>query len=217
MMRKIGTGLMVTLVAYTQFLSAMEFDFRPLSSLCRIEVNLTADFGSGKVRGTFDKLAGKLNFLPENPAITHGKVLIRAGSLRFDHPEVSTSTHTPEFLDSGKYPEISFQLESLNNFAWHDHELRAIGLGTLTIKDKANRIKIPLSIRYYRGERRKYEGKSGDLLKIDGTLKIRGTELSKMLIGFPESLVNEIDVNISLAGVSDRVRPLLPSRLFGGK
>ena len=125
-MQKIGTGLIVTLVSCTQFLSAMEFDFRPLSSLCRIEVNLTTDFGSGKVRGTFGQLAGNLNFYPENPAITEGKVLMRSGSLRFGHAKVANSTHTPEFLDSQRYPEISFQLESLSNYAWHDRELRAL-------------------------------------------------------------------------------------------
>jgi polyisoprenoid-binding protein YceI len=215
MLQKIGTGLVVTLVSCTQFLSAMEFDFRPLSSLCRIEVNLTTDFGSGKVRGTFGQLAGNLNFYPENPSITEGKVLMRSGSLRFGHAKVAHSTHTPEFLDSRRYPEISFQLKSLNNFAWHDRELRAIGLGTLTIKGKANRIEIPLSIRYHRGERRKYEGTTGDLLRIDGMLNISGAEMSKIFHGIPDPLLKEIDVEVSLTGASDRVRPFLPSRLFG--
>ena len=213
-MQKIGTGLMAMLVAYTQSLSAMEFDFRPLSSLCRIEVNLTTDFGSGKVRGTFGQLAGNLNFIPENPAITEGKVLMRSGSLRFGHAKVSYSTHTPEFLDSRRYPEISFQLESLSNYAWHDRELRAIGLGTLAIKGKAKRIEIPLSIRYHRGERRKYEGKIGDLLRIDGMLSISGAEMSTIFNGIPDPLLKEIDVEVSLTGASDRVRPFLPSRLF---
>ena len=141
-MRKIGTGLMAIFVACTVSFR-YGIDFRPLSSLCRIEVNLTTDFGSGKERGTFGQLAGNLNFIPENPAITEGKVLMRSGSLRFGHAKVANSTHTPEFLDSQRYPEISFQLESLSNYAWHDRELRAIGLGTLTIKGKANRIEIP--------------------------------------------------------------------------
>jgi len=214
-MRKIGNGLMAMMVACTQFLSAMEFDFRPLSSLCRIEVNLNTDFGSGKVRGTFGQFAGNLNFIPENPAITEGKVLMRSGSLRFGHAKVAYSTHTPEFLDSRRYPEISFQLESLSNYAWHDRELRAIGLGTLTIKGKANQIEIPLSIRYHRGERRKYEGKIGDLLRIDGMLNISGAEMSKIFNGIPDPLLKEIDVAVSLTGASERMRPFLPSRLFG--
>jgi polyisoprenoid-binding protein YceI len=212
--RNMGTGLMVILVACTQFLCAMEFDFRPLSSLCRIEVNLTTDFGSGKVRGTFGQLAGNLNFIPENPAITEAKVLMRSGSLRFGHAKVAYSTHTPEFLDSRRYPAISFQLESLSNYAWYDRELRAIGLGNLTIKGKANRIEIPLSIRYHRAERRKYEGTTGDLLRIDGMLNISGAEMSKIFNGIPDPLLKEIDVEVSLTGASDRVRPFLPSRLF---
>ena len=79
-MLKIGTGLIVTLVAFTQFLSAMEFDFHPLSSLCRIEINLSTGFGSGKVRGNFEKIRGKISFSLENPGVSNGQIYLNARS-----------------------------------------------------------------------------------------------------------------------------------------
>jgi len=46
-------------------------------------------------------------------------------------------------------------------------------------------------------------------------LNISGAEMSKIFDGTPDPLLKEIDVAVSLTGVSDRVRPFLPSRLFG--
>ena len=54
-------------IAYVQNLPAMEFDFQPLSSLCRVEVNLATGFGSGTVKGDFWEDEWKNELFPENP------------------------------------------------------------------------------------------------------------------------------------------------------
>ena len=45
-------------------------------------------------------------------------------------------------------------------------------------------------------------------------LNISGAEMSTIFNGIPDPLLKEIDVEVSLTGASDRVRPFLPSRLF---
>ena len=103
-------------------------------------------------------------------------------------------------------------MNSLENFSWHGKELRAEANGILAIKGVSRNINFPISVHYFRAERRKYEGKAGDLLKIEGYLALPIREF-----GLPGG--NEIDQNIevtvSMTGASDRVRPLLPSPLFG--
>ena len=74
-----------------------------------------------------------------------------------------TETHAPDWLDSTKYPTITFQLNKLSDFSWHGEELRAEAHGDLTIKGISQNISIPMSINYLRGERRKYEGRSATL------------------------------------------------------
>ncbi|MDG1326443.1 MAG: hypothetical protein P8P49_11800, partial [Opitutales bacterium] len=86
----------VAISAFTVSLPAMEFDFRPLASLCRVEVNLSTGFGSGSIRGTFGQMVGKLNFYPEFPEKTNGKIALSTRSLRFSYPKVAYKAHAPE-------------------------------------------------------------------------------------------------------------------------
>ena len=158
----------VAISAFTVSLPAMEFDFRPLASLCRVEVNLSTGFGSGSIRGTFGQMVGTLNFHPEFPEKTSGKIVLSTRSLRFNYPKVAYEAHAPEWLNSSQYPQISFDLESLKNISWHGKELRSEASGILKIKGIVKSIQVPLSTHYFRKERRKYEGKNGDLLRLEG-------------------------------------------------
>jgi polyisoprenoid-binding protein YceI len=207
-------SVMVALGTVAQDLYAMEFDFRPLSSLCRIEVNLATGFGSGTIRGTFGKMKGTLFFSPENPQQTEGRILLASRSLRFGYPKVAYDTHAPDWLDSTNYPEILFQLKGLQNFSWHGKELRAEAKGQLSIKGVKKTVTIPMSIHYFRGERRKYEGKKGDLLRLDGILRIPRSEFGLSPHNHLDVIMENIDIMVSITGASNQIRPLLPSRLF---
>lgn len=192
----------------------MDFDFQPLSSLCRIEVQLATGFGSGAIRGTFGKMRGNIIFSPEKPQQTKGRILLASRSLRFGYPKVAYDTHAPDWLDSANYPEILFQLNGLQNFSWHGKELRAEAKGQLSIKGVQKTVTIPMSIYYFRDERRKYEGKRGDLLRLDGILSIPRSEFGLSPNHNLDVILENIDILVSITGASNRVRPLLPSRLF---
>ena len=204
----------VTISTFAVSLPAMEFDFRPLASLCRVEVNLSTGFGSGSIRGTFGQMVGTLKFHPEFPEKTSGKIVLSTRSLRFNYPKVAYEAHAPEWLNSSQYPQISFDLESLKDISWHGKELRSEALGILKIKGVVKSIQIPLSTHYFRKERRKYEGKNGDLLRLEGLVKIPRSEIGLSPGKLANAVKEEITILISLTGASDRVRPFLPSRLF---
>jgi len=196
-------------------LYSMEFDFRPLAALCRVEVGLGTSFSTTQIRGTFGQMAGKINFYPESPMETSGQFLLGSKSLRFGFAKVASNVHLPQWLNSAQHPQISFALEKITQYAWHGKELRSLALGVLNMRGMSKRVEIPLSIRYHRGERRKYEGKSGDLLRLDGILTLSPSQLGFASANPSSSVVKEITVTVSLTGASDRVRPFLPSRLFG--
>ena len=208
------TLTVVIITAFVKILPAMEFDFRPLASLCRVEVNLSTGFGSGSIRGTFGQMVGTLNFHPEFPEKTSGKIVLSTRSLRFNYPKVAYEAHAPEWLNSSQYPQISFDLESLKNISWHGKELRSEASGILKIKEIVKSIRVPLSTHYFRKERRKYEGKNGDLLRLEGLVKIPRSEFGLSSGKRTNGVEEEITIHISLTGASDRVRPFLPSRLF---
>ena len=207
----------VAISAFTVSLPAMEFDFRPLASLCRVEVNLSTGFGTGSIRGTFGQMVGTLNFHPEFPEKTSGKIVLSTRSLRFNYPKVAYEAHAPEWLNSSQYPQISFDLESLKNISWNGKELRSEASGILKIKGIVKSIQVPLSTHYFRKERRKYEGKNGDLLRLEGLVEIPRSEFGLSSGKLINAVEEEITIHISLTGASDRVRPFLPSRLFSGQ
>ena len=211
------TLTVVTITAFVKILPAMEFDFRPLASLCRVEVNLSTGFGSGSIRGTFGQMVGTLNFHPEFPEKTSGKIVLSTRSLRFNYPKVAYEAHAPEWLNSSQYPQISFDLESLKNISWNGKELRSEASGILKIKGIVKSIQVPLSTHYFRKERRKYEGKNGDLLRLEGLVEIPRSEFGLSSGKLINAVEEEITIHISLTGASDRVRPFLPSRLFSGQ
>ena len=204
----------VAISAFTVSLPAMEFDFRPLASLCRVEVNLSTGFGSGSIRGTFGQMVGTLKFHPEFPEKTSGMIALSTRSLRFNYPKVAYEAHAPEWLNSSQYPQISFDLESLKDISWHGKELRSEALGILKIKGVVKSIQVPLSTQYFRKERRKYEGKNGDLLRLEGLVEIPRSEFGLSSGKLTNEVEDEITVRISITGASVRVRPFLPSRLF---
>ncbi|MEK9773605.1 MAG: YceI family protein [Opitutae bacterium] len=213
-LRKVSLWVFGTIASLPSSLHAMQFDFTPLASLCRIEVHLSTGFGSGSVQGTFGRLSGSFQFVPEKPQLSQGKIVMASHSLRFGNPKVAHDAHAPDWLNSSKYPEISFQCKGFKDFAWHGKELRTEAFGLLSIKGIEKIIRIPLSIHYYRGERRKYDGKLGDLLQIKGLVILPRSEFGLAPGSFLGSVMENVEIYVSVTGASERVRPLLPSRLL---
>ena len=61
---------------------------------------------------------------------------------------------------------------------------------------------------------RNLKEKSGDLIRLDGVLTIPRSEFGISPGDYLDSIMEDIDVLVSLTGASNQVRPFLPSRLF---
>ena len=213
----------VLAMAGTAPLSAMTFELSPMGSLNKVEVELNSpksgkgvSFSPQGIKGGFSNVAGKIEFSVENPSLTKLNVLLDARTLRFGYHRVDTDAQKVDWLNSTDHPKISFELESLQNPEWKQNSLVAQAHGSLSIKGRKLRISLPVEIRYFRGERKKYDGRRGDLIMITGqqtlTREILGINPGTML----DVILNEISVNITLVGASNQVRPLLPTPLLAG-
>ena len=212
---------LVLAMAGTATLPAMTFELSPMGSLNKIDVGLNSPvngkgvrFSPHGIKGGFSNIAGKIEFSVENPGLTKGNVLLDARTLRFGYHRVDTDAQKADWLNSNDHPKISFELESLQNPEWKQNSLVAQARGSLLIKGRKLRISLPVEIRYFRAERKKYDGRQGDLLMITGqqtlTRKILGINSGTML----DVILDEISVNITLVGASKQVRPLLPTPLL---
>lgn len=192
----------------------MQFDLTSLGTQSRVEIKVATGFGGGSLRGSFSKIYGELDFSVESPNRTSGKTLMDARSLRFGYGKVNYDAHKMDWLDSTRHPKVAFSLKGLKKTKWSGKELMAEAYGSLSLKGRAVEISFPVQIRYLRKERRKFDGKYGDILLIEGTLSFGRGEFGLNEGNMLSEIMEKISVNFTLFGCSDQVRPLLPSALF---
>ncbi|MEC8043136.1 MAG: YceI family protein [Verrucomicrobiota bacterium] len=194
---------------------SMTFDLAPLGSKSRIEINLSTGFGSGSIRGSIDQVRGKIDMIVETPENMDGAVLLDARKIRFGYGKVDHDAHKVDWLHSTQYPRISFEMNGLDKIRWAGRVLNAEAKGSLTLKGKSSNISLPVSIRYLRAQRRKFDGRSGDILLLNGELLLSRKDFGINPGGMLDSIMDEIRVKVTIYGCSDKIRPFLPSPLFG--
>ena len=193
-----------------------EFDLQPLGKLSQIDVRLQkgALFGIGQVRGSFERVRGKIQFSTKSLSKTVGSVHLDARALHFGYHKVDGDAHQPRWLNSMKYPKIVFKLEELRNARWEGDTLNADAFGTLLLKNNTTPITFPVTIKYHRNARKKYDRKPGDLITLKGQLSLSRGEFGINPGSMLDVIQDGIIVNVTLFGCSSEKRPLLPSRLF---
>ena len=204
----------IVLFCTHQISHAMTFDFDRLGKSNQIEIRLKTGFGSGSVKGSISRVRGKINFLAELPQEAKGRIDLDASSLRFGNLKVSGDAHSLEWLNTSLYPTISFQLQGFKNPRWNGKSLFVIAHGKLSLKESSSSVLMPLTVRYFRKHRRRFDGLNGDLLVLEGE-----SSISRNLFGInpaspTEEVGDKIMVRVKLVGCSDKVRPFLPSALF---
>ena len=193
----------------------MQFDLTSLGTQSRVEIKVATGFGGGALKGSFSKIYGDLDFSVESPNQTSGKTLMDARTLRFGYGKINYDAHKMDWLDSTRHPKVTFSLKGLKKTKWAGKELMAEAYGSLSLKGRAVEISFPVQIRYLRKERRKFDGKYGDILLIEGTLSFDRGDFGLNKGNMLSEIMEKISVDFTLFGCSDQVRPLLPSALFG--
>ena len=192
----------------------MNFAFAPLGKSSQVEVGLTTAFAGGEIRGAFPRVGGQIEFKPEYLASTKGEVQLDARALQFGNYKVAGDAHSTEWLGSYQFPEISFTLIGFKQASWQGKELLATAHGTLKMKNQTSPFSIPVSIRYYRDQRRKVDGVKGDLIVLSGESSISRSKMGINPGTMMDAVTDKVKIKINLVGGSNRVRPFLPSALF---
>ena len=193
----------------------MQFELTPLGERSRVEVNLSTGFGGGSLKGSFSKIYGSFDFSVESPSLSKGEALMDARSLRFGYGKINQDAHKTDWLDSARFPKVAFRMNGLKNTNWAGKVLQADAHGSLSLKGQVAEISFPVNIRYLRQGRRKFDGKHGDVLVIEGILSFNRADFGLNRGEMLGEIMNRISVGVTVFGCSDRVRPLLPSTLFG--
>ena len=192
----------------------MTFDFRTPDQFNAIRVSNNTSFGSGQLKGEIRGARGTIEFPMERPETARGRISIDARGIRLFHGKSQAVVHTSTWLDTGRFPQITFALKGIQNVRWGRNEIRGDVVGTLTLKGKAKEVVLPAVFRYQRAGRRSLDGRAGDLLEVQAKLSILRGEFGINPGGMLDQVKNEVSVTVNLLARSDKIRPLLPCSLF---
>jgi len=192
----------------------MTFDFRTPDQFNAIRVSINTSFGSGQLEGEIRGARGTMEFPMERPEAARGNVTIDARGIRLFHGKSQAVVHTSTWLDTGRFPQITFALKGVQNVRWGRNEIRGDIVGTLTLKGKAKEVVLPALFKYQRAGRRSLDGRAGDLLEVQAKLSILRGEFGINPGGMLDQVKNEVSVTVNLLARSDKIRPLLPCSLF---
>lgn len=188
-----------------------------IPKMSSVDINLKTNFGSRAIRGNLSDIEGDFYFSFSNPLLSRGQISLDARKLRFGYPKVNVDAHDSEWLNSSKFPKISFILASIDNLSWRDAIMVADVNGNLTIKETSIPVVIPIQVRYLRAERRKYDGENGDILHLTGQFSLSRGQFGINSGSALDSILDSLTVRVQLVAGSQTVRPFLPGRLFASQ
>ena len=192
----------------------MTFDFRTPDQFNTIKVSINTSFGNGQLKGEIRGAGGTMEFPMERLETARGRVSIDARGIRLFHGKSQAVVNSSTWLDTGRFPRITFALKGIQNVRCGHNEIRGDIVGTLTLKGKAKEVVLPALFKYQRAGRRSLDGRAGDLLEVQAKLSILRGEFGINPGGMLDQVKNEVSVTVNLLARSDKVRPLLPCSLF---
>lgn len=93
------------------------------------------------VPGRFTDFEGTINYDEQDVTKSSVKVVIQAASISTDNAKRDEDLRGPSFLDTAKYPTITFESKQIKKTSDG-----LVALGTLTIKDVSKEIELPFTI-----------------------------------------------------------------------
>ena len=105
------------------------------------------------VDGRFTRVRGKIEFAPDRPAAARAEIEVDTASIDVGAPEYNDELQQKEWFDSATYPRARFVTTRVTSTGRD----RFDAVGTLTLKGKAQKLRVPIARRRVGGEHI-YEG-----------------------------------------------------------
>jgi polyisoprenoid-binding protein YceI len=110
------------------------------------------------VQGKFERFDGQLNVDPAKPETGKVAFTVELGSASIGTPDTAAELKKPEWFDTAKSPNATFQSTSIKSLGGGKIDV----IGKLTIKGVTNEIHVPMTL-----------AQQGDVLKASGEFTIK--------------------------------------------
>ena len=185
------------------YAAPLTFDFKDPKSVNNAVFKLDAPLES--INGSASGISGTVSFDPENPSATSGKIIVASESLTVPNPMQKEHLHGANWLDTAKYPEITFETKSLANVKTEGQVTTADITGIFSLHGVSKEITVPVKFSYLKDKLGSRVPKlKGDLLVIRANFVINRDDFNIQKGQYEEKVSPTIELSLSIAGASPK-------------
>jgi polyisoprenoid-binding protein YceI len=188
-------------LATAVYAAPQAFDFKDPKGVNNAVFQLDAPLES--INGSANGISGTVNFDPENPAATAGKIVVTVDSMTVPNPMQNGHLHSDKWLDAAKYPEITFETKSLANVKTSGDVTTADVTGTFSLHGVSNEITVPVKFTYLKDKlSARVPNLKGDLLVIRANFVINREDFNINKGQYEDKVSPTINLSLAIAGSS---------------
>jgi|ERR1700722_19256960 len=202
-MKKLSLVVILTGFNLGLFAAPLTFDFKDPKGVNNVIFKTDAPLES--INGTATGVSGMVTFDPADPGSLKGKIVVTASSLRVPNDMMQGHLRSDKWLDVAKYPDITFETESLANVKTSGNQTTADVTGTMTIHGVSNKLTVPAKLTYLKDKLHdRFPNLQGDLLVLRATFTVKRSDYNINKGQFEEKVSDDIELTLALAGQSPR-------------
>jgi polyisoprenoid-binding protein YceI len=201
---KIRIITLAALLATQAFAAETAFDFKDPKGVNNIVFKLDAPLES--ISGTTNGISGIVLADPANPEKIQGKIIVDAKSLTVPNPMMQEHMLGAEWLETAKYPEISFEIKEVLNSKKNENSGTADVKGIFTLKGVSKEVIVPINATYLPGRLADRTGGKvqGDLLVIRTNFKINRGDYGIKQGENLDKVSDVIEISLAVAGAAPK-------------
>jgi polyisoprenoid-binding protein YceI len=181
------------------------FDFKDPKDGNKIEFKLDAPLE--KIAGTANAVSGTVTFDPQNPGSTRGKIVVATASMTVPNGMQTSIMRGHQWLDAGKFPEITFEVKDLSNVKTDKDKTSADVVGIFTLHGVSKEVTFPVEMKYLKDKLGEHLGGSqkGDMLVITSTnFSIKRADYNIMPGKNLDKVADTIKLTLGVAGAAPK-------------
>ena len=195
-------ALIVASAAVTSLAAPLEFDFKDPKGVNKVIFKTDAPLES--INGTATAISGRVTFDPADPGAVKGRIVVESASLHVGNPMQKEHLHSDKWLDVAKYPQITFEVESVKNVKTQGDITTADVTGKMSLHGVTKTVTAPVKMTFLKDKLKARTGREGDLLVIRANFKIKRSDFAINPGQMEEKVSDEIELNLSIAGAAPR-------------
>lgn len=124
------------------------------------------------IKGSSEGVSGSFTMDPKNLTSIKGTVSTSVKTMKTGNETRDGHLMNAQWLDAGKYPVITFKIESVSDVKVNGNEARAIAHGDFSLHGVTKKLAIPFNLKYLPANEKTKARASGDLVLINATFNI---------------------------------------------